>query len=114
METKLDLILKELHNLKLRVELENKNESSRDDIGDRIKVNTNGRRDDKNDIIRRIKIDPPRFDDILDPKIFSDEIAYLDYYFDWYKFTKESRIQLVRIRLTGSARIYWTLVERVH
>ena len=50
MEDKLDLILKELRDLKLRVEgLENKNkeEDSRDDTRDRRKENTNRRRDAK-------------------------------------------------------------------
>ena len=39
--------------------------------------NTNRRRDGEDDIIPRIMIDPP---DILDPKIFSDWIADLDYF----------------------------------
>ena len=44
--------------------------------------NTSRRRDGEDDIIRRIKIDPLTFNGILDPKIFSDWIADLDYYFD--------------------------------
>jgi len=72
MESKLDLILKELQDLKLRVEgLENKNtgETSR---GNKRVENTDRRRDGEDDVIRRIKIDPPIFNDIIDPKIFSD------------------------------------------
>ena len=66
-EGKLDLILKELQDLKLRVEvLENKNESSRDDTRDKREENTNRHRNGEDDIIRRIKIDPPIFDDMLD------------------------------------------------
>ena len=41
--------------------------------------NTDRRRDGVDDIIRKIKIDPPTFNDILDLKIFSDWIADLDY-----------------------------------
>jgi len=73
MKAKLDLILKELHDLKLRVEvLENKKESSRDDTRDRREENTNRCRNGEDDIIRRIKIDHPTFDGILNLKIFSD------------------------------------------
>jgi len=59
-EAKLDLILKELQDLKLKVEgLENKNKdkSSRYDTRDR-RENTHRRRDDEDDITHRIKIDP--------------------------------------------------------
>ena len=50
--------------------------------------NIDKRRDGEDDIICKIKIDPPTFNGILDPNIFSDWIANLDYYFDWYMFTK--------------------------
>ena len=82
MESKLDIILKKLQDLKLSVEgLENK-ENSIDDTRDRQVENTNRRRDGEVDIIYRIKIDPPTFDGILDPKIFRDWVADLNYYFD--------------------------------
>jgi len=58
--------------------LENKNESSRYDTGDRREENTNRRRDDEDDIIRWIKIDHLTFDGILDSKILVDWMAYLD------------------------------------
>ena len=54
LESKLDLILKELQDLKLKVEgLENKNneENSRDDTRDRREENTNRHRDGEDDII---------------------------------------------------------------
>ena len=54
--------------------------------------NTGRRRDGENDIIRRIKIDPPTFNCIFNSKIFSDSIADLDYYFDWYRFIEKSRV----------------------
>jgi len=56
--------------------------------------NIDRRRDGEYDIIRIIKVDPLTFNGNLDPKIFSDWIADLDYYFDWYKFTEESRVRL--------------------
>ena len=44
------------------------------------------------EIICTTKIDPPTFDGILDPKTFSNWMADLDYYFDWYRFTEKNRI----------------------
>ena len=106
--------------MKLRVEgLHNKNarENSRADTRDRRVKNANRRRDGEDAIIPRINIDPPIFNSILDPKIFSDWVADLDYYFDWYRFIEEStqsRARFARMRLSGSVRIYWTSIERVH
>jgi len=62
--------------------------------------NTNRCRDGEDDIIHKIKIDPSTFNGILDPNIFSDWIADLDYNFDWYRFTEESRVRLARMRLS--------------
>jgi len=42
-----------------------------------------------------IKIDPPIFNSILDLKIFSNWMAELDNYFDWYRFTEESKFDLL-------------------
>jgi len=67
-----------------------------------IRENTNRHRDGEVDIIRRIKIYTFTFDDILDPKIFSDWMTDLGYYFDWYRFTEESRVRFARMRLSGS------------
>ena len=108
MESKLELILKKLQDLKLRDEgLENKNkENSRDDTRDRRVENTNRRRDREDDIIRRIKVDPLTFDCIIDLKIFSDWMTDLDYYFDWHRFREECRVQFAKMRLSGSVRIY--------
>jgi len=54
--------------------------------------NTNRRRDGEDDIIPRIMIDPP---DILDPKIFSDWIADLDYYFACIDSQKRVKFSLL-------------------
>ena len=109
MKVKLDLILKELQNLKLRVhELKSKfNEKALENRNDKIREDSTSRpRNNEYSIIHKIKIDPPTFNGILDPKLFSDWVAYVDYYFDWYKFTEESRVRFARMRLTRSARIY--------
>jgi len=82
MEAKLDLIIKELQNLKLKVdELESKSkeetlensETRREKHDDGIMDESTSRpRINEDDIIRKIKIEPPTFDGIIDPKIFSD------------------------------------------
>jgi len=41
-------------------------------------------RDDDNEFVHRIKVDPPPFDGVHDPKDFSNWLADIDYYFDWY------------------------------
>ena len=73
--------------------------------------NTDRRKDGEHDIIRRIKVDLLTFDCIFDLKIFSDWMANLNFYFDWYKFTEESRVRFAWMRLSGSAKIYWISVE---
>ena len=90
MEDKLDLILKGIQDLKLRVDgleskskeetlenretrRENRNDRRRDESTIRLRIN-------EDDIIRKIKINPPTFDGILDPKFFSDWMTDLDYY----------------------------------
>ena len=63
MESKLDLILREFQDLKLRVEgLGNKNtgENSRDEAWGMGGKNISRRRDGEDDIIHRINIDPQR------------------------------------------------------
>ena len=115
-EGKLDLIFKKIQDFKLKVErlkikIKRKALEMILEIGEK---RTPIDRDDEDDIIRMIKIDPLIFDDILGSKIFSDWMADLDYYFDCYRFTKECRIRFARMKLTGSVRIYWTSVERVH
>jgi len=47
---------------------------------------TNRHKDGEDDIICRIKINPPTFNSILDPKNFSDWMADLNYSFNLYRF----------------------------
>jgi len=35
-------------------------------------------------IARRFKLKDPKFDDYCDPSVFSDWLADIEYYFDWY------------------------------
>ena len=49
--------------------------------------------------VRRIKVDPPTFDGVHDPKVFSDWLTNMDYYFYWYRISEERKVWLARIRL---------------
>ena len=68
------------------------NEETLKNHNDRRDESTSKTRINEDDIISKIKIDPPTFNGILNPKIFSNWMADLDYYFDWYRFTEESKI----------------------
>jgi len=37
---------------------------------------------DDDEIVRRIKVNPPIFEGVHDPKVLSDWLADMDYYFD--------------------------------
>ena len=81
-KAKLDLILRKLQNLKLKVEGlgERQKGESRDDLrDDRGEENTNRRRDDKYAIICQSNIDLPTINDIYDPNFFTDRMTELDY-----------------------------------
>jgi len=78
-----------VQDLKLRIEsLEDKfNKEDREPHREsrnnrRMDESTSMLRNNKDDIIRRIKIDPPTFEGIHDPKVFIDWMAVLDCYFD--------------------------------
>jgi len=49
-------------------------------------------RDDDDEIVCRIKIEPPTFDGVYDPKVFSDWLADMNYYFDWYKISEKRKV----------------------
>jgi len=70
-------------------------------------------RDDNDEIVCRIKVDPSTFDDVHNPKVFSDWLADMDYYFDWYRISEERKVRLAKMGLTGSVRVYWTSIERL-
>ena len=59
------------------------NEETLENHDDRRDESTSKPRINEDDIIHRIKIEPPTFDDILDLKFFNDWMTDLDYYFDW-------------------------------
>jgi len=69
-------------------------------------------RDDDDDLTCRTIIEESTFDGFPSPQAFSDWLANLDYYFDRYRISEVCRVRFARMRLMGSARTYWTSVER--
>jgi len=58
-------------------------------------------------ILFEIKVDPPTFDGVHNPKVFSAWLADMNDYFDWFRISEERKVRLARMQLTGSARVYW-------
>lgn len=63
------------------------------------------------DITKKVRVDIPDFDGIIDPKVFSDWLAILEHYFDWYDMTDERKAKFAVMKLVGQAQIWWTGVE---
>ena len=49
-------------------------------------------RDDDDDTTRRIKAEAPTFDNVYDPRNFNDQLADMDYYFNWYRISEEHKV----------------------
>jgi len=100
MDEKIDLLLTEFQEVELRLDRVTKqlNEEAADDR--RICRNdNNGRRDrstnrhtDDDDITHRIKVEAPTFNGVHDSRVFSDWLANMDYYFDWYRISEVRKI----------------------
>ena len=67
----------------------------------------------EDDITRKVKIEAPTFDGTYDPQFFSDWLANIDDYFDWYDIDDEHKVKYAGINLQRSAKIYWMSIERV-
>jgi len=44
-----------------------------------------------------LKIDPPTFNDVHNPKVFNDWLIDMDYYFDLYSVSEERKVWLARM-----------------
>lgn len=64
-----------------------------------------------NGITRKVKIETFSFDGRFDPKSFNDWLL-MDEYFDQYDMSYERRVRFVKVKIEGSARIYWISITR--
>ncbi|XP_004295495.1 PREDICTED: uncharacterized protein LOC101304264 [Fragaria vesca subsp. vesca] len=73
--------------------------------GEHNKVDTAG------DITKKIKVDVPDFEGRTDPTVFSDWLARIEEYFDWYDMDDERRVRYVKMKLVLLAKVWWAGVE---
>ena len=64
-------------------------------------------------ILKSVKIEAPSFEGQLDPTHFLDWLSDMDHYFEWYNMDDERRIRFAKIKLLGSAKLYWSNHERL-
>jgi hypothetical protein len=64
-------------------------------------------------ILKSVKIEAPSFEGQLDPTRFLDWLSDMDHYFEWYNMDDERRIRFAKMKLLGSAKLYWSNHERL-
>jgi len=67
----------------------------------------------KDEIVHKFKLEDLKSDGSCDPSVFSDWLADMECYFDWYRFLDAARLLFAKRKLIGSANSYWTSVERL-
>lgn len=58
------------------------------------------------DITRRIRLDAHSFDSTYNPHAFSDRLADMNYFFEWYMMSDEHNDRFTKMELTRLAKIY--------
>ena len=53
----------------------------------------------------------PNFEGRVDPTVFSDWIASMEKYFDWYDMVDNRRVRFAKMKLVGLAKVWWSGVE---
>lgn len=69
-------------------------------------------RDVEDVISRKVEVQTPKFDELVDPKPFNDWLADMDHYFEWYEMSEHRWVRFSKMKLVGEAKIYWINVER--
>ena len=67
--------------------------------------------DTAGDITKKIKMEVPDFEGRVDPTAFSDWIASIKEYFDWYNMSDEQIFRFAKMKLVGLEKVWWTGVE---
>lgn len=62
-------------------------------------------------VMRHIKVDAPTFEGQLDPWIFDKWIRDMDQFFGWYNLSENRRVRFAKMKLSGTAQLYWESVE---
>jgi len=53
----------------------------------------------------------PDFEGKVDPMVFSDWIASIEEYFDWYDTADDRQVRFAKMKLVGLAKVWWFGVE---
>ena len=64
-------------------------------------------RQPQRDITKKVKVNAPEFDGIMDPNVFSYWLVAIEEYFDWYEMIDSERVRFAKMKLTNSAKMYW-------
>jgi hypothetical protein len=60
---------------------------------------------------KRVRVNIPDFHGKLDPYAFHDWFTSLEDYFEWFGLAAERKVQFVKMKLKGQARVWWQSVE---
>lgn len=64
-------------------------------------------------LMKQVKVEAPTFDGRLDPWVFTKWLKDMDRFFEWYQFFEERKCRFAKMKLTGSAQLYWESVENL-
>ena len=64
--------------------------------------------DTAGDITKKVRMEVPNFEGRVDPTIFSDWLASIEEYFDWYDMSDDRRVRFAKMKLVGLAKVWWT------
>ncbi|GMY33688.1 Transposon Ty3-G Gag-Pol polyprotein [Fagus crenata] len=59
-------------------------------------------------IAKKVRVEVPDFAGKIYPQVFSDWLASLERYFEWYDMSDERRVRFAIMKLIGQAQIWWT------
>ncbi|XP_038691133.1 uncharacterized protein LOC119989586 [Tripterygium wilfordii] len=63
------------------------------------------------DVSRRVKLEVSDFSGNMEPNEFKDWLTALEEYLQWYSVPDWSKVQLVKAKLKGAAKVWWLNVE---
>ncbi|XP_071906087.1 uncharacterized protein [Coffea arabica] len=63
------------------------------------------------DITKKVRVNIPNFDGKIGPKVFSNWLATLQRYFDWYDMTDERKVKFAIMKLVGQVQVWWIGVK---
>jgi len=63
------------------------------------------------ELTKRMKVDVLDFYGKLEPHAFEDWLTAIEDYFDWFAVSEERKVQYIKMKLKGHARVWWGSVE---